>query len=83
LSGNDRRRGTFLVFSEVGRPDEPDGFALSHWVRRERPVIKVVLTAGSDRTAHAAGDLCEQGPMLAKPYDHAELARLIRSFTAH
>jgi CheY-like chemotaxis protein len=72
-----------IVFSEVGLPGGLDGFGLAQWVRRERPSVKVILTAGSDRTASAAGDLCEHGPVLAKPYDHAELARRIRSLTQH
>jgi DNA-binding response OmpR family regulator len=71
-----------IVFSEVGLAGELDGFGLAQWVRRERPSVKVILTAGSERTANAAGDLCENGPVLAKPYDHAELARRIRSLTA-
>ena len=70
-----------VVFSGVGLPGGLDGFGLAQRVRRERPGVKVVLTAGPERTASAAGDLCEQGPTLAKPYDHAELARRIRSLT--
>ena len=70
-----------IVFSEVGLSGGLDGFGLAQWVRRERPSVKVILTAGSERTANAAGDLCEHGPILAKPYDHAELARRIRSLT--
>jgi DNA-binding response OmpR family regulator len=68
-----------VVFAEVGLPGEIDGFGLAQWVRRERPGIKVLLTSGANRTANVAGELCGQGPVMAKPYDHAELARRIRS----
>jgi hypothetical protein len=51
-------------------------------VRRERPWLKVILTSGAARTAKAAGDLCEHGPVLAKPYDRAELERHIRALLA-
>jgi DNA-binding response OmpR family regulator len=71
-----------VVFSEVGLPGELDGFGLAQWVRRQRPSVKVILTIGPERTANAAGNLCENGPILAKPYDHAELARRIRALTA-
>jgi DNA-binding response OmpR family regulator len=71
-----------VVFAEVTLAGTLDGFGLAQWVRRQRPSVKVVLTAGSERTASSAGELCEQGPILAKPYDHAELARRIRSLTA-
>ena len=68
-----------IVFSDVHMPGEIDGFALSQWVRRERPGVKVILTSGVARSAKAAGDLCEEGPLLAKPYNHRDLERHIRS----
>ncbi len=71
-----------VVFSDVNMPGSMDGFGLAQWVRRERPWLKVILTSGAARTAKEAGDLCETGPVLAKPYDHAELERYIRSLLA-
>lgn len=71
-----------IVFSDVNMPGSMDGFGLAQWVRHERPWLKVILTSGAARTAKEAGDLCEHGPMLAKPYDHAELERNIRSLLA-
>jgi CheY-like chemotaxis protein len=71
-----------IVFSDIQMPGSTDGFGLAQWVRRERPWLKVILTSGAARTAKAAGDLCEHGPVLAKPYDHAELERHIRSLLA-
>ena len=68
-----------IVFSDVNMPGSMDGFGLAQWVRRERPWLQVILTSGAARTAKEAGDLCEQGPILAKPYDHAELERHIRT----
>jgi CheY-like chemotaxis protein len=71
-----------IVFSDVNMPGSMDGFGLAQWVRRERPWLRVILTSGAARTAKEAGDLCEHGPVLAKPYDHAELERHIRSLLA-
>jgi CheY-like chemotaxis protein len=71
-----------IVFSDIQMPGSMDGFGLAQWVRRERPWLKVILTSGAARTARAAGDLCEDGPILAKPYDHAELERHIRTLLA-
>lgn len=71
-----------IVFSDVNMPGSMDGFGLAQWVRRERPWLKVILTSGAARTAQAAGDLCESGPILAKPYDHAELEQHIRALLA-
>ena len=71
-----------IVFCGVAEPGSMVGFGLAQWVRRRWPDIKVILTSGAQRTAKAAGELCEAGPMLAKPYDHADLARRIRSLLA-
>jgi CheY-like chemotaxis protein len=65
-----------IVFSDVNMPGSMDGFGLAQWVHRERPWLKVILTSGAARTAS------EQGPILAKPYDHAELERHIRTLLA-
>jgi CheY-like chemotaxis protein len=71
-----------ILFSDVQMPGSMDGFGLAQWVRRERPWLKVILTSGAARTAKEASDLCEHGPFLAKPYNHAELERHIRSLLA-
>ena len=68
-----------IVFSDVNMPGSMDGVGLAQWVRRERPWLKVILTSGAARTAKEAGDHC---PILAKPYDHGELERRIRSLLA-
>src|SRR5262245_35823766 len=59
-----------------------DGFGLAQWLRRERPQVKIILTSGVRRTAQEAGALCEDGPHLAKPYDHRNLERHIRQLLA-
>ena len=71
-----------VAFSDIVMPGDMDGFGLARWIRRERPDIKVVLSAGIARSAKAAGELCEDGPALAKPYEHADLERRIRSLLA-
>ena len=71
-----------IAFSDIAMPGSLDGFGLAQWIRRERPDIKVVLTSGIARSAKAAGELCEDGPTLVKPYDHADLERRIRALLA-
>lgn len=70
-----------LVFSDVQMP-ECNGFELARWVRRERPDVKVMLTSGGVKAAETASDLCENGPLLGKPYDVGEVVRRIRSTLA-
>ena len=67
-----------VVFSDVQMPGTRDGFALAHWVRKNRPGVRVVLTSGWAGAAAKAGELCHDGPMVTKPYDHAAVLRWIR-----
>lgn len=71
-----------VVFSDVSMPGETDGFALAQWVRRERPGVRVILTSGIGKTAREASELCGEGPLLDKPYDHGDVERRIRELLA-
>jgi DNA-binding NtrC family response regulator len=71
-----------VAFIDLDAQGELDGFGLAQWIRAERPDIKVLLTSGVRRTAETAGELCEQGPPIAKPYDHRELESQIRRLLA-
>lgn len=67
-----------VVFSDINMPGGIDGFDLARWVRRERPQLKVILTSGAGHGARQA----DEAPILAKPYNHAELERRIRALLA-
>jgi DNA-binding response OmpR family regulator len=55
--------------SEVALRGPLDGFQLASWIR-DRPSQPAIILAGTPaRTAKAAGDLCEDGPLMSKPYD--------------
>ena len=70
--------GVDVVVTDIQMPGDMDGFALAQWIRRERPGVEVVLAGTPARAAHAAGELCEQGP-LTRPLDpRAVLARIRR-----
>ena len=71
-----------VVFSDVQMPGEMDGFGLAHWVHRHRPDTEVILTSGAVKAADAAADLCDDGPLLQKPYDSDDVARRIRQLMA-
>jgi CheY-like chemotaxis protein len=68
-----------IVFSDVNMPGSLDGFGLVQWLRRERPGLKIILTSGAAQAVKDASDLCAPVPVLAKPYDYAELARQLRA----
>jgi DNA-binding response OmpR family regulator len=59
-----------LVFSDVNMPGNENGFALAVWIRQHHPNTKVLLTSGIANAAEKAEGLCEDGPLLMKPYSH-------------
>jgi DNA-binding NtrC family response regulator len=52
--------------SEVGAAAR---FALSQWIRTNRPDTEIILAGNHARAGDAAGELCEEGPTLSKPYE--------------
>jgi CheY-like chemotaxis protein len=68
-----------IVFSDINMPGSLDGFGLAQWLRRERPGLKIILTSGAAQGAKDASDPGAHVPILAKPYDYAELARQLRA----
>jgi hypothetical protein len=46
------------------------GFALASWVRTHLPNTQVVLAGTIATATEKAGDICQEGPALSKPYDH-------------
>jgi CheY-like chemotaxis protein len=64
------------VFSDVQMPGTMDGVGLAHWISREKPEIKVLLTSGN---APRHPDV----PILPKPYDLAVVARRLKGMVAH
>jgi len=71
-----------VVFSDVQMPGSINGFALAQWIRQQRPTVKVVLTSGIAKAVDAAEALCEEAPLVPKPYSPAELERQIRGLLA-
>lgn len=71
-----------IAFIDLDTKGENDGFALARWIRTQRPDVKILMTSGVRRAAETAGDLCEQGPHLTKPYEHRDLAAQIRRLLA-
>ena len=58
-----------LVLSDVELSGEGNGFDLRRRAAREWPEIEFVLAGNVAAAAQAAGDLCERGPHLSRPYD--------------
>ena len=67
-----------LVFSDVQMPGGEDGFALATWIRQRKPDIQVMLTSGLPTIAEKARDLCHDGPVVPKPYEHEGVLQRVR-----
>jgi CheY-like chemotaxis protein len=67
-----------IVFSAVEIEGSGDGFGLSKWVRENRSGVQVILSGSVIKAAHAAGDLCEEGPHLTKPYEPQQVVEWIK-----
>ena len=67
-----------IVLADVQAPGKLDGFGLARWMRENRPSVKVILAGTVANEAKKAGDLCEDGPFLSKPYDRLLLVDRIK-----
>jgi DNA-binding response OmpR family regulator len=71
-----------IVLSDVEMPGTMDGFGLSKWLRANRPGIPIILVGSPARAAEAAAELCENGPLLSKPYEPQILLDRIKRILA-
>ena len=58
-----------IALSDAKAPGKRDGFGLARWLRKNRPAVTVILVGTIATEANKAGDLCQEGPHLAKPYE--------------
>ena len=57
-------------------------FELRIWVKDHHPGVEVVLAGNVDAAAQAAGQLCDEGPHLQRPYDPESVAAHIKRLLA-
>jgi DNA-binding response OmpR family regulator len=54
------------------------GFRLRQWVGQRQLPVEVILAGSLETAVQRAGDLCNEGPALAKPYQHHLVLEHIR-----
>lgn len=57
-----------VVLADMNAPES--GFALYQWIRKNNPAAEIILSATVEKAVEKAGALCNEGPALARPYDH-------------
>jgi DNA-binding response OmpR family regulator len=58
------------------------GFELAGWIRANHGQVQVILAGTVTRAVERAGDLCEDGPALVKPYEHKFVLERIKKLMA-
>jgi DNA-binding response OmpR family regulator len=71
-----------VVLSAIVMPGPMNGFGFAQWVRTNRPGVDIILAGTPERAAHAAADLCDDGPMLMKPYEPQIVVDRIKQLVA-
>ena len=72
-----------IVFTDLELPGRSSGLELARWIRKHHPNMKVIVTSGVYSSAELAGELCEAGPPIVKPYESEIVVQRIRSLSAH
>ena len=62
--------------------EDRSGFELAAWIRSHKPGCEVVLAGTLAKVAEKAGDLCEEGPAVGRPYDHKVVLEYIKRMMA-
>lgn len=71
-----------IILCDANVPGKLNAFALSKWVREKLPKVGMLLAGNLERAMKAAGELCDEGPNLARPYDPSIVADRIRQHLA-
>lgn len=71
-----------VVFSAAEVAGALDAFALMQWVRSNLPQTKIIMAGSLKSASVAAGQLCEDGPHLKKPYEPQAVEDYIRRMLA-
>ncbi len=59
-----------------------NAFELRMWARKRNPALEIVLAGTVVAAAHAAGDFCDEGPHLKRPYDPQAVLQHIKRLLA-
>lgn len=70
------------VLSDAALGGTVNAFQLRQWIREHRPQVHMVLAGSVDAAAKAAGEMCDDGPHLKRPYEPEAVASHIKRLLA-
>ena len=68
-----------IVLADAASTGVLGGFGLAKWIKNNKQGIEVLLAGSVEKVAEQAGELCTEGPHLARPYHHQTLLDKIKS----
>jgi CheY-like chemotaxis protein len=68
-----------VLFTDIHMPGDMDGHELAAWAKQRHPQLSVILTSGDAQRTEAAKQLCDNRPMMQKPYLVHEVEKQIRT----
>ncbi len=71
-----------VILCDLSALGSHDCFELATWVKTHRPELEVKLSAGIEKAADAAAELCENGPHLARPSEPEAVVDYIKRLRA-
>lgn len=69
-----------IVLADMTTPGS--GFELRQWISEHALKVDVILAGSVQKAVERAGTLCNEGPALAKPWDHHLVLEHIRQVVA-
>ncbi|MBO9602750.1 MAG: response regulator [Novosphingobium sp.] len=70
------------ILADIELPGTIGAFELRSWVRSQMVGVDVHLAGTVSKAAKAAGELCEEGPHLKRPYDPQSVVEFIKRLQA-
>lgn len=70
------------VLSDAALGGTMNAFELRIWVREHHPQVHIVLAGNVDAAVKAAGEMCDDGPHLKRPYEPEAVASHIKRLLA-
>ena len=70
-----------VALLDVRAAGNQDIFTLAQWIRAQHPT-DVVMIGGVESAAKKAGEICQSGPSLSRPYTHTSVLDLIKRLRA-
>jgi CheY-like chemotaxis protein len=71
-----------VILCDIGAVGSGSAFELVHWVRQKRADLEVRLAGSTEAAVQTAGELCESGPHLLRPYEPEAVVDYIKRLRA-